>query len=74
MCDKSKDLCIGGLGAGKDLAQGAHKPINVLPSELAKLALQTILYQTHCKILRVPPLFFSFLDSLSFLAAPLLPE
>jgi len=28
----------------------------------AKHTLQAILYQTHCKILGIPPLFFSFLD------------
>jgi len=29
-------ICIGGVGAGKDLAQGAHKSVNGLLSEPAK--------------------------------------
>ena len=63
MCDEqSKDLRIGGVGAGKDLTYGAHKSINGFLSRPAKHALQTILHQAHCKIIRVPSLFFSFLD------------
>jgi len=40
------------VGAGKELAQGAHKSFNGLLSGPAKHALQAILYQAHCKILK----------------------
>jgi len=60
------------VGSGKDLAYGAHKSSNSVLSGPAKHALQAILYQAQN--LRVPPLFFSFLDSCFFLAVPLLPE
>jgi len=38
------------VGAGKDLAWGAHKSINGPLSGPAKHAVQAILYQVQCKI------------------------
>jgi len=73
VCDEQgKDLCIGGVGAGKDLAWGAHKSTNGVLSGPVKHGLQAILYQAHCKT--APPSFFSFLDSWFFLAVSFYPS
>ena len=51
----SKNLWIGEVGAGMDLDWGALTSIMGVLSRPANHALQTILYQAHCIILRLPP-------------------
>jgi len=59
---QSKNLYIGGVGAGKDLVQGACTSIIGVLSRPTNHALQAILYKVLFELLKLPSLFFSFLD------------